>query len=539
MKVLLTALSAKHIHKTLAPWCLKAYCDVHVSACDVIVQEHTINDNIGDIVAAIFEEKPDVVGFSCYIWNIERVGKVAAMLRKCLPACVIVLGGPEVSFEADYGAYPFADYVIQGPGEVAFAHLIRTLSHRNRPENRLIHAPKTPDLDDLPSPYTDAYFRSFEEGRMRSIANQLVYYESSRGCPFSCTYCLSSTFCGVDELALERVFADIATLLSQGATCIKFVDRTFNANRRRTVALLTHIRALETDCTFHFEVAADLFDSELLALIATMPPGRVQFEIGIQSLHPATLAEIDRRMDAERALQNIRTLTSFGNCHVHVDLIAGLPFDTVESFAMGVDACIAVRPHMLQLGFLKMLRGTEIRNASAAHGYVYNEFAPYEISRNDYMSFEDIVRLKRVEAVVDRFYNSGVFAQSVRYAVEQVFGGAFAFFDAFAVFCKGEPQNLSPKHAYTLLYRFLCAHIDPALAAHWIKLDCLTFSSKNVLPDGIAVYRDKEAEHGFRRSVQPYYSDVRVEFFEYDGQTRGFVYDARSGIDQSYQVVVL
>jgi len=537
MKVLLTALSAKHIHKTLAPWCLKAYCDVHVSACEVIVQEHTINDNIGDIVAAIFEEKPDVVGFSCYIWNIERVNKVAAMLRQCLPACVIVLGGPEVSFETDYGAFPFADYVIQGPGEVAFAELIRTL-RGNRSENRVIIAPETPDLDDLPSPYTDAYFRSFEEGRMRSIANQLVYYESSRGCPFSCSYCLSSTFCGVDELALERVFADIAALLDAGAACVKFVDRTFNANRRRTAALLTHIRALETDCTFHFEVAADLFDAELLALIATMPKERVQFEIGIQSLNPATLAEINRRMDADLALRNIGALTSFGNCHVHVDLIAGLPFDTVESFAAGIDACIAVRPHMLQLGFLKLLRGTEIRASADAHGYVYNEFAPYEIIRNDYMSFEDIVRLRRVEAVVDRFYNSGVFAQSVRCAIAH-FQGAFAFFDAFAVFCKGEPQNLSPKHAYTLLFCFLCEHMDPALAAHWIKLDCLTFSSKNVLPDGIAACRDKEAEHGFRRSVQPYYSDVRVEFFEWDQQWRGFVYDERDGIDQAYRVVNL
>ena len=539
MKVLLTALSAKHIHKSLAPWCLKAYCDVHLSTCQVIVQEHTVNDHVGDIVAALFEERPDVVGFSCYIWNMEQVSKVATMLKKCLPKCTVVLGGPEVSFESDCSAYLFADFIVQGAGEAAFAGLIESIMCGDRPRTRLIPAWDDPEFDALPSPYTAAFNRSFAEGRMRSIANQLVYYESARGCPFSCSYCLSSTGCGVKELSLDRVFSEITALLGHGATCIKFVDRTFNANKGRASAILQHILSLDTECTFHFEVAADLFDPKLLRLIASMPAQRVQFEIGIQSLHPATLAEIDRCMDTESALQNIRTLTSFGNCHIHVDLIAGLPFDTLESIAKGIDACIETRPQMLQLGLLKLLKGTKIRKTSGAYGYVYNDFPPYEVVQNNGLHFEDIIRLKRIEAILDKFYNSGRFLHTVRYAIDQVFQSAYAFFDAFADFCKGENLSVSPKQAYTMLFRFLCEYMDQATAEHYIKLDCFTFHTKNVLPDGIATDRDKAAEYTFKRSVQPYYRDVRITFFDHDQQTRAFIYDEKSKIDQAYKVIVL
>ena len=540
MKILLTALSAKHIHKSLAPWCLKAYCDTYLPAvCQIIVQEHTINDHIGDIVAEIFEMKPDVAGFSCYIWNIEQVSKAAAMLKQCLPQCIIVLGGPEVSFETDCSVYSWADYIVQGPGERVFADLLKELAEGNRPRKKRLSSCDAPGPDTLPSPYTAEYFRSFEEGRMCSIANQLVYYESSRGCPFSCTYCLSSTFCGVKELSLERVFSEITALLAQGATCIKFVDRTFNANKGRALKILTYIHSLDTSCIFHFEVAADLFTPELLRLVASMPPQRVQFEIGIQSLHPATLAAINRNMDTELALQNIRSLTAFGNCHVHVDLIAGLPFDTIESFARGIDACIETRPHMLQLGFLKLLKGTDIRAASAAYGYIYNDFPPYEVVQNNSLRFEDIIRLKRIEVIVDKFYNSGRFAHAVRYAIDHVFQSAYACFDALADFCKGENLSVSPKQAYTMLFRFLCTHTDQASAAHYIKLDCFTFHTKNVLPDGIPSYRDKAAEYTFKRSVQPYYRDVRIELFDHDQQTRAFIYDERNKVDQAYQVIRL
>ena len=539
MKVLLTALSAKHIHKTLAPWCLKAYCDQHVQGCEIIVQEHTINDHVGDIAAEIFQSKPDIVGFSCYIWNIETLVKVALTLKKYLPACKIVLGGPEVSFEADDSAYPFADYIVQGAGELAFADLLREMRAGHLPPGKVIRAEQAPDLNELPSPYTTAYYKSFAEGRMLSIKNQLVYYESSRGCPFSCTYCLSSTVCGVQELALERVFSDLDALQNHGASCIKFVDRTFNANRGRALEIFRYIRALETDCTFHFEAAADLFDAELLQVISAMPPGRVQFEIGVQSVNEQTLAEIHRSMDVESVLQNIQTLAAFGNCHVHVDLIAGLPGETMRSFAEGVNACIRVRPHMLQLGFLKLLKGTKIRNDSAKYRYVYSEFPPYEVLQSAHMSFADMIALKRIETVVDKFYNSGRFANSVHYAIEHVFQSAYHFFEALADFCKEETLRTSLKRAYTIVFRFLCQHMDEALAAHYIKLDCFTYNAENTVPDRIALHRNKAAESEFRKDAARKHSNVKVEFFEYDQKMRVFVYDEKDAVGRGYRVLVL
>lgn len=539
MKVLLTTLSAKALHKTLAPWCLKAYCDAHVPDCQITVQEHTVNDHIGDIVTKLYQSAPDVLGFSCYIWNIEQTVKVARMLKKYLPYCLIVLGGPEVSFETETGAYPFADYIIQGAGETAFAGLLQAIKSGKPPGDRMISSQSPPRLDELPSPYTEAYYKSFEESPMMTIANQLVYFESARGCPFSCTYCLSSTCEGVDELTLDRVYSQLDSLVARGAKCIKFVDRTFNANRCRAGEILQYILSLETDCTFHFEVAADLFDAELLELTSQMPPGRVQFEIGIQSTNPETLKEIARVTDTDHALRNIRTLIGFGNCHIHVDLIAGLPFETMETVARGIDACIQARPHMLQLGFLKLLKGTKIRENSAAYGYVYNDFAPYEVFRSGSMCFADMIKLRGIEAVIDKFYNSGVFKHSIDYALAHVFERPYQLFESLADFCKDENPKISQKHAYTMLFRFLCRHTDPEAAAHVIKLDCLTYHTKAVLPDEIPTQRDKAAEQEVKRSKQPFYKSVRVECFPYDKKTRAFICDEKCERSGAYKVIEL
>jgi len=539
MKVLLTALSAKAIHKSLAPWCLKAYCDAHMADCEIIVQEHTVNDHLGDIVRTLYQSAPDVVGFSCYIWNIEQVVKAATMLKKYLPNCLIVLGGPEVSFETDCSVYSCADYIVQGAGEASFAKLLEEIKIGRVPSEKIIKSQDAPGLSKVSSPYTEAYYKSFSEGRMGSIANQLVYFESSRGCPFSCTYCLSSTCNGVEELPLDQVFTALDHLTAKGAKCIKFVDRTFNANRKRAGEILRHILTKETDCTFHFEVAADLFDTELLKLLSQMPKGRVQFEIGIQSTNPETLEEIDRVMDIDRVLQTIQSLVTYGNCHIHVDLIAGLPFETLETFAKGIDACIRVRPHMLQLGFLKLLKGTKIRENSAKYGYIYNDFAPYEVLRSESMCFADMIKLKEIEAVMDKFYNSGVFKNAINHALDHVFGRPYELFEALAEFCKEENPKISQKHAYTILFRFLCKHTDPEIAAHVIKLDCLTYHTKRVIPDEIPIHRDKAAEHAFKRSAQPFYSNVWVEYFPYDKKTRAFIYDEACEISGEYKVVEL
>ena len=537
MQVLLTAFGAKHIHKTLAPWYLKAYCDIHVPACDIVVQEHNINDAPGDIVSQIYLGKPDVVGFSCYIWNVELVVKIAAMLKQVLPNCVIILGGPEVSFEADCGAYPFANYIVQGAGEMTFAKVLREILDGNVSHGQIRGAGEGMDFAELPSPYTAAYYDSFREGRMGAMEHQLVYYESSRGCPFSCAYCLSSADCGVMELPLERVFSEIGGLLAQGARCIKFVDRTFNANQWRAVEIFRHILSLDTDCTFHFEVAADLFHPEMLEVVSLMPRQRVQFEIGIQSTNGETLAEIHRGMNLALALENIKTLVGFGNCHVHVDLIAGLPFETVDSFGRGIDQCMAVRPHMLQLGFLKLLKGTGIRENSAAYGYVWNPFPPYQVFRSDSMDFADMIQLRDIERVINKFYNSGMFANAIEYAIHSVFGSGYACFSKLSDFCRGMHLQVSLKEVYTILLDFLCAHTDKAAAEHVIKLDCLTFDTKGMLPEGIIPRRDKQAEGEWKRDSLFNYRHVRVEHFDFDKKTRVFIYDEKDVIKKSHRVI--
>jgi len=537
MKVTLTALSAKAIHKSLAPWCLKAHCDTHVSDCEIIVQEHTVNDHLGDIVRALYQSAPDVLGFSCYIWNIEQVMKAAAMLKKYLPHCIIILGEPEVSFETDCSAYPMTDYIVQGAGEAAFAKLLQEIKTGKVPDGKIIKSQTASSLNELPSPYTEAYYKSFHEGRMGSIENQLIYFESSRGCPFSCTYCLSSTFDGVDELALDRVFAALDDLTARGARCIKFVDRTCNANRHRAGEILRYILAKETNCTFHFEAAADLFDPELLGLISQMPRERVQFEIGIQSINHKTLREIDRVMDIDRALQTTQSLVTYGNCHIHVDLIAGLPFETPETVAKGIDACLKLRPHMLQLGFLKLLKGTKIRENSRDYGYIYSDFAPHEVLQSGSMCFTDMMKLKDIETVINKFYNSGVFKNTIDYALAYVFERPYELFEALAEFCKEENPKISQKHAYTIFFHFLCKHTDPEAAAHVVKLDCLTYHTKAVIPDEIPTHRDKAAEHDFKRSTQPFYNNVRIEHFPYDKKTRAFIYDEKCDLSGEYKMM--
>ncbi|MCL2461942.1 MAG: B12-binding domain-containing radical SAM protein [Defluviitaleaceae bacterium] len=535
MKVVLTALSAMYIHKSLAPWCLKAYCDERVAGCGIEVQEHSVNNDIGRVVSRIFQSRPDVAGFSCYVWNIEAVAKAASALKKVLPECVVVLGGPEVSFEPDCRAYPFADYIVQGAGEEAFAGLLAGLQNGAPKEPGVIKPCARGAFKDFPSPYTQEFYQSFEKDGVSSIANQLVYYESSRGCPFSCSYCMSGADSGVEELPLERVFREIDGLAGHGAKCVKFTDRTFNANRRRAGEILRHIQAMDTGCTFHFEAAADLFDRNLLQIISAMPDGRVQFETGIQSINARTLAETARVTDTRLSLRNIRTLAGFGNCHVHVDLIAGLPYETMETFGAAVDECVKARPHMLQLGFLKLLKGTEIRRNSAEYGYIFSDFPPYEVFANNTMSFSDIVRLKSIAAAVEKFYNSGMFVNSVNYAIHDIFGSPYKFFSELADFCEDDDPKSSLKRSYTILLNFLYKYTEKAAAEHYIKLDCLSCDPKGLLPDCIRPLREREAETEYKKGAKS--ANVRGEYFEYDGKTRLFIYDERDRVGKSYKVM--
>ena len=538
MKILLTALSAKNIHKTLAPWCLKAYCDEYNPSCEVVVAEYTINENIFDIADNIYLQKPDIIGLSCYIWNVEQILKLTSLIKQLLPHCIIVLGGPECSFEQDLSDFPCADYIIAGEGEQKFSKLIELIENGVSPEKGVIHGGNSVPFSELPTPFTAEYFASFAKGKMKSAENQLIYFEGTRGCPFSCAYCLSSVNSGVECFSFSRIREELEKLIGYGAKCIKFVDRTFNANKKLAKEILSYILNLETDCTFHFEAAADLFDEGMFAIIEKMPPCRIQFELGIQTVNEKTLEEINRKTDIDLVFRNIEKLVSFGNCHIHVDLIAGLPFDTLESFKLAINRSISARPHMLQLGFLKLLKGSKLRKSSEEYGYVYSAFPPYQCLKNNYISADKIIFLKEIEAVADKFYNSGMYQNSVNFAISEIFDSAYDFFSELAVFCRGKNTKVTLKNSYTILLNFLLKHTTKEQAEHYVKLDCISFDRKAMLPDAIANLRDKKAENEYRNNKENPQA-VRIESFELDGKKRLIDYTVKNPVTGAFKIEII
>jgi len=539
---------------------LKSYCESKgLNGIGVI--ETTVNDNINEIIAKIYSANPSVVAFSCYIWNIDYVSKIGREIKKLLPQAVIILGGPEVSFEEDLSNYPFAACIICGAGERSFYELLSSFKKNRLCECSGVTALASAiqskiisgcneDFCNSTSPYTDDYFNSFKHNQIPFVENQLIYYESSRGCPFSCSYCLSSAKPhsalrvplserekkGVHYLPLDRVKQELLLLVEKGAKCIKFVDRTFNADKKRAKEILGFVRSLDTDCTFHFEAAADLFDDEMLQIVSKMPVKRIQFEIGLQSINEKTLLAIDRKTDTEKVLKNVNRLTSFQNTHIRVDLIAGLPHETLETFANAIDKCIECKPHMLQLGFLKMLKGAKIREENN-YGEVFADFAPYEVFQTNTLSFSDIVKLKRIESVIEKFYNRGAFACSTELGFK-IFKSPYKFFEALSDHCIEDGSfgfKSSMKNAYSMLLNFLLSYGGRREIEHNIKLDSLSFDGKSV-PDEIPQQRNKQAELIYGKKL-PKGTKFRIEFFEFDNTHKLFVYENKNLIAGRYDGV--
>lgn len=444
MKTILVGINSKYIHTCLAIWYLKASIYNYDDAQNIVAtREFTINDNKDNILSEIYKEKPDIITFSCYIWNIELIHLLSKELKKLLPKCTIILGGPEVSYDANtvLNENDSIDYVLCGEGEETFPSLYKSLinnlnDYKNLPGIAFRSEGKIEynngfclvnNLDDIKSPYTPEL--------MASVANRILYYESSRGCPFSCSYCISSTFNGVRFFSMDRVKRDLNTLLSYKPKLIKFVDRTFNCNKRRAKEIFEYIISLHCDTLFHFEAAADLFDDEILEILSRAPKGLIQLEIGIQTTNTDTLKEIDRVTDIEKLFYNVKRILENQNIHVHVDLIAGLPFENLESFKNSFNQVYGLKPHQLQLGFLKLLKGSKIRNEAKKHGFIYRSYTPYEVLSNNIVSYDDILILKDVEEVVERYFNSTRFQNSLNF-IERLFINAFEMFYRLSVYCR-------------------------------------------------------------------------------------------------------
>ncbi len=416
---MLVAINAKYIHSNLAVHSLRAYAGQYREHIRLL--EYTINHRVDYILQGIYRQQPDVLCFSCYIWNFRYVQELAVEFHKIAPQVPIWVGGPEVSYEAKAFllAYPMVQGVMVGEGEATFCALcsyyvegkpeipqIPGLVFRDGDRGLVQTACREPlGMDELPFCY----------GHLEDFANRIIYYESSRGCPFFCSYCLSSIEKGIRLRSLDLVEKELQFFLDHQAPQVKFVDRTFNCNHHHAFQIWKYIKEHDNGVTnFHFEVSADLLTEEELALIASMRPGLVQLEIGVQSTHGATIREIRRTMDLPRLRRAVGRVRAEGNVHQHLDLIAGLPEEGFETFAESFRQVYAMKPQQLQLGFLKVLKGSYLYEHRQEYGVIYQEYPPYEVMGTRWLSYGEILKIKLVEEMLEVYYNSGQFGLTVK-----------------------------------------------------------------------------------------------------------------------------
>lgn len=421
MKLIIAALNAKYVHTSLSVRCLK---NSVMDICNCQIREYTINDTVDSIASDIYLSHPDCVAFSCYIWNIELCLRIASVLKKANPGINIVLGGHEVSYDAEavLKSNPYVDAVLCGEGEITLRAYVSALINGDdldgvysavyRKGNDIVTNPvsdKLCDLNALKFPYDDS---------IDDIKDKIIYYETSRGCPYGCTYCISGEGSRVRFLDTERVKRELEFFISHKVGLVKFVDRTFNANPRRAKEIFKFIADNPSDTCFHMELAGDIIDDETVEILSKVKKDTLRFEIGVQTTNPETMSAIERKISFQKLSDTVTKLINQGNVHVHLDLIAGLPGEDLASFKRSFDDVLSLRPHVLQLGFLKLLKGSKIRAHGENYGYVYSDCAPYEVISNQSMTYDDILELKEVEGALERYYNSGRFRNSMEVLFE-------------------------------------------------------------------------------------------------------------------------
>lgn len=450
MKILLTAVNAKYIHSNLAIYSLRAYAEQYKEHIELA--EFTINNYVDDILMGIYEKKPDIIAFSCYIWNINLILETAMELRKVLPDAKIWLGGPEVTYEAHkvLEKYEFIDGIMVGEGEKTFLSLceyyvdqttaledMKGISYRNSAHIGVKNAmdgsfgeiteaiPQDPmNMDDIPFVYED----------MEQFKNKIIYYETSRGCPYSCSYCLSSIDKRVRIRSTELVKKELKFFIDHEVPQVKFVDRTFNCNRKHTMEILKFIKEYDKGITnFHFEVSADILNEEEIEMFNSLRPGLVQLEIGVQSTNVKTVEEIRRKMDFNKLSEIVKKIYAPRNIHQHLDLIVGLPYEDLSSFQKSFDDVYALKPDQFQVGFLKVLSGSYMVEQSSEHGIVYKSYAPYEVLYTKYITYDEVLLLKRVTEMVEIYYNSMQFTSSIQF-LEHFFERPYQLYESLADF---------------------------------------------------------------------------------------------------------
>lgn len=438
MKILLVACNAKYIHSNLAVYDLQAYASDY--ADHIVLKEYTINQQKDDIMRDIYLEHPDVVCVSCYIWNLSFVKELMADLIKILPGADFWAGGPEVSYDAEKFLTENSEFkgVMVGEGEETFKELAGYYVEKNpqnlkdmtgicyRDGDQIIHNGwrQIMDLSSIPFIYKD----------LSEFKNRIIYYESSRGCPFSCSYCLSSIDKKLRFRDTETVKKELQFFIDNKVPQVKFVDRTFNCKHDHAMAIWKYINEHDNGVTnFHFEISVDLLREEELQEMSTMRPGLIQLEIGVQSTNPDTIKAIHRTMDFEKLKGIVDRIHSFGNIHQHLDLIAGLPYEDYDSFRNSFNDVYALKPQQLQLGFLKVLKGSHMMEMCREYGIVYKTQEPYEVLSTKWLDYDHVLKLKTVENMVEVYYNSGQFQNTLEY-LENFFPDAFSIYERLGSF---------------------------------------------------------------------------------------------------------
>lgn len=461
MQVVLSAINSKYIHTGLGLRYVGEYAKAQ--GHEVTLIEETINTPILAVLEKIMAVPAQVYGFSVHIWNKQFVFKLIRMLRKLRPQAAIVIGGPEVAFDAEkiFAELPQADYIVQGEGELVFSELLEYLAGGGAVPQHIAYREGEQvnlnggitvidDMSLLPFPYPDLE---------RMLAeHKIVYYECTRGCPFNCVYCLSGISRSVRKRPLELVLRDLDRFIAAGVPLVKFVDRTYNLDEKYFLPMMEHLAQADTNATFHFEIKADILSEHVMDFLATVPKGRFQLEIGIQSTHQPTLKAINRQDNWEKLAANVKRLLSFGNMHIHVDLIAGLPYEDLPTFAKSFDDVYGLGADMLQLGFLKVLPGTQMRRETEQHDLRYMDEPPYEILATKYMPYEDMLYLKHLDNILDQTANSGGFKYTLRALLRASGMTAFAFYRQLTqwwVKAGFYPQTHNAKGVAAILKQFI------------------------------------------------------------------------------------
>nr|WP_307993198.1 B12-binding domain-containing radical SAM protein [uncultured Niameybacter sp.] len=493
MKILLVSFNAKFIHSSLALRLIRDYCKDYNEHMEIL--ELTINHQLGSILKEIYMKQPDVLGLSCYIWNMDLVEELVPLIKKVLPNTKIVLGGPEVSYNSEHILnkipvdviienegeetwYEYATYLIKGEG--ALENIKGIVYRTEEGEIRRNLARPLMDMAKLPFVYDD----------LSGLEHKIMYYEASRGCPFNCQYCLSSVEKGVRFMPIERVLKELQYFLDHRVKQVKFVDRTFNTNKYYAREIWQYIINNDNGYTnFHFEIAAELLTDECLETLKGARPGLIQFEIGVQSSNFEVLTAIDRKMPFEDIREISLKIKQLGNIHQHLDLIAGLPYEDYQSFRQSFNDVISLRPEQFQLGFLKLLKGSGLRQRAEEYGIVYHSKAPYEVLYTNHISFKELLRLHGIEELVERYYNSERFSRSLEY-LYTLCTSPFDFYEAFNDFWEvnGYDKVAHKKDAYYLLlvqFADTLEGVNKTLIRELVKMDWYAHEMIKEVPESL------------------------------------------------------